>query len=245
MNRDQLTGDHETAIRLGLQGKQAQMWTAIPAIVQFVDLTKMTIVAQPAIQGVMNQPAGGFTYVDLPLLSDVPICFPSAGGFLLTLPIEAGDEVLIVISSRCIDSWWQNGGFENKPVETRMHDISDGFAIPGPRSQPNTVSGISSTNAQLRNDEGTVYLEITPAGIINLVAPAGVNITGNTIITGTLVAGALSVPSLAVAGALSAGAIAAASVVATGAIISGTTSLTTHHHGGVTTGAGSTGPALP
>ena len=48
-----------------------------------------------------------------------------------------------------------------------MHDLSDGFAIPGPRSVPKIPAGvISSTEAQLRNDAGTVYLSITASGKI-------------------------------------------------------------------------------
>ncbi len=41
-----------------------------------------------------------------------------------------------------------------------MHDISDGFAIPGPKSQPNVLSGISSTDIQIRNKAGTTFLAV-------------------------------------------------------------------------------------
>ena len=33
------------------------------------------------------------------------------------------------------DSWWQSGGI-GVPIESRMHDLSDGFAILAPTSQP-------------------------------------------------------------------------------------------------------------
>ncbi len=161
------------------------MWTALPAIVESVDLDKMTIECQPAIQGVQTLADGSQQNVNLPLLVDGPICFPSAGGFILTLPIAAGDEVLVVIASRCIDAWWQQGGVQ-PAMEARMHDLSDGFAIPGPRSQPRVVGSISSTNAELRNDAGTVKISITPAGAVNITAPAGINLTGTTTVTGDL-----------------------------------------------------------
>jgi Phage protein Gp138 N-terminal domain len=183
MDREQLLNDTETATRIALDGRQAQMWTALPAIVQSVDLAAMTVEAQPAIQGVITNPDGTEQNVNLPLLVDCPLCFPSAGGFTLTLPIKAGDEVLIVIASRCIDTWWQNGGV-GVPAEARMHDLSDGFALPGPRSQPRALPAISATNAQLRNDAGSVYLEITPSGAINMKATAGVSITGGLVVDG-------------------------------------------------------------
>lgn len=149
-----------------LDGRQSTIWTAIPCIVNSVDLDAMTCEAQPAIQGVIENEDGSTQNVNLPLLADVPIVFPSAGGFLVTMPMAKGDEVLVVFSSRCIDAWWQSGGI-NLPMEARMHDLSDGFAIPGPRSQPNVPSGdISSTDLQIRNDAGTTYLSIKANGKI-------------------------------------------------------------------------------
>lgn len=193
MDRNQLINDPEAAVRYGLDGKQSEIWTAMPAIVQSVDFEKMTLVAQLAIQGVITNQDGSTSNVNISPLVDCPVCFPSAGGFSLTLPIKAGDEVLMIIASRCIDSWWQSGGFSNVPLELRMHDLSDGFAIPGPRSLPRVIGAISSTNAQLRNDSGTVFLEITPSGQINATAPAGMTFTTPTlIVTGDVIASGIS-----------------------------------------------------
>jgi protein gp138 len=157
--------DNEEGARLAQEGHQSRIWTAMPCIVNSVNLSKMTLEATPAIQGRFEDQTGQVNYVNMPQLLDVPICFPSGGGFLITYPIAAGDEVLVVFASRCIDSWWQNGGFSNIPMEFRMHDLSDGFAIPGPRSQPNVASSISSTDLQIRSFDGTAYLSITPAGL--------------------------------------------------------------------------------
>src|ERR1019366_1339884 len=112
---------------------------------------------------------------------DVPIVFPSAGGFTITLPITVGDEVLVIFSSRCIDGWWQNGGIQ-APIEFRMHDLSDGFAIPGPKSLPHVIPNISTTGAQIRNNAGTTYVEISANGQIQLVSPSQVNIKANLVV---------------------------------------------------------------
>ena len=133
MERDQLLNDSETSIRAGLQGLQSGLWTALPGIIQSIDPAKYTVEVQPAIQGVVTGSDGTEQFVNMPLLVDVPLCFPSGGGFLITMPLAVGDEVLVVIASRCIDAWWQNGGV-GVPIESRMHDLSDAFAIPGPFS---------------------------------------------------------------------------------------------------------------
>lgn len=216
-SRDQLYNDPEEALRLAFDGRLSTLWTAFPGIVTEVDLAKMTCSVQPAIQGVIEDENGVKTYVNLPLLVDVPICFPKAGGFVLTFPIAADDEVLVVLASRCIDAWWQSGGIQ-KPMEARMHDLSDGFAIPGPCSQPNVIPNISATGAQLRNEEGTTYIEIAADGKIKMKAPTEIGLEATTVkVTGNL--------------------------VATGQVTAGTpaVNLTTHVHTGVTPGGGSSG----
>jgi Phage protein Gp138 N-terminal domain/GpV Apex motif len=214
MDRRGLLNDPVETNLLILDGRQSSMWTTLPCIVQSVNFEQMTLVAQPTIQGVTYDQNNNPTFVNLPILGDVPIIFPSAGGLILTLPIAEGDEVLVVFASRCIDTWWQSGGIQ-KPIEMRMHDLSDGFAFPGPKSIPNVVPNISSTSAQLRTDDGLSYIELTQEGAINLVSPVGVNITGNLIVSGEVTGGIDAIP------------------------------LSTHIHGGVTTGAGDTGPPLP
>lgn len=177
-SRNQLYNDAETSLRLALDGRQSTIWTALPAIIQSVDFGKMTCEAQPSIQGEVENPDGTIQVVNLPLLVDVPIVFPGAGSFILTFPLAQGDEVLVVFSSRCIDAWWQNGGVQ-RAVELRMHDLSDGFAFPGPKSIPNVIENISTTSAQLRNSDGTVYLEITSSQV---------NVKGNLHVQGNIVA---------------------------------------------------------
>ena len=168
MDRGQLLNSPEMVLRAAMQGWQSGMWTAMPAIVQSVDLTRGTLVAQLAIQGVITNPDNTQTNVDITPLVDVPICFPSAGGFALTFPITEGDEVLVVFASRCIDAWWFYGGSDNVPMETRMHDLSDGFAIPGPKSFPNVLPSISTTAVQLRNTAGTAYFGVNEAGLLQM-----------------------------------------------------------------------------
>lgn len=178
MDRRQRVDDPSTAAAMASRASQAQMWTALPGIIQSFNAEKMTVEVQPSIQGVLSDPkTGAATNVNLPLLVDCPVIFPSAGGFALTLPIKPGDECLVIFASRCIDAWWQNGGIQ-PPMVYRMHDLSDGFAIPGIRSQPRVLPNISTTTAQLRTDDGATYVEVDPSGKINLVAPGGIFLNG-------------------------------------------------------------------
>lgn len=142
------------------EGLQVGIWTALPGIVQSFDAAKMTCSVQPAIQARLTDMQGVRTWKDLPLLNDVPVVFPSGGGFTLTFPVGAGDECLVVFSSRCIDAWWQSGGWENEQADLRLHDLSDGFAIVGPRSQKRLVDGILTDGVQIRSDDHKVSLTL-------------------------------------------------------------------------------------
>lgn len=190
--------DPEEALRTAMQGMRAGLWTALPGyFVSFNtdDPGNVTAVIQPAIQGVIQQPNGTYQAVNLPLLLDVPVVFPSGGGCTLTFPLQAGDECLVVFSSRCIDGWWQNGKIPQLPMEPRLHDLSDGFAIPGPRSKARPLPNISTSAVQLRSDDGATVISLDPnAQTVIVTAPGGVNVSGGA-----------SVDSLSTSGDLSAG----------------------------------------
>lgn len=138
----------------------------MPGIIQSFDAAAQTVTVQPALREKMLAD-GDESWIDIPLLVDVPIVVPRAGGYALTLPIQAGDECLVVFGDMCMDGWWQSGGVQNQ-VECRRHDLSDGFAVIGVWSQPRVIPGYSTGSAQLRNDAGSAYVEIV-GDTINIV----------------------------------------------------------------------------
>ena len=186
MDRRERLDDPEESLRMALESYASQLWTALPASVVSANLTAQTVSVQPTIQGSVADPSGNVRLVNLPVLVDVPLVWPKAGGFALTFPVAAGDEVLVVFSCRCIDSWWQSGGI-GAPAESRMHDLSDGFAILAPTSQPKKLSNVSSANVQLRNYAGDTLVEITPDGKANITGASEINLTAPVInLTGTM-----------------------------------------------------------
>lgn len=148
---------------------------AAPGIIQSVDYVRQTCTVQLTIREKLNFD-GNIEHVEIPTLLDVPFFVYSGGGYCLTLPITPGDDCLVVFGDSCMDAWWQSGGVQNQ-VERRRHDLSDGFAIVGFRSQPAVVSGYAAGSAQLRNASGSAYIEIA-GDSINIVANGSVKING-------------------------------------------------------------------
>jgi hypothetical protein len=140
----------------------SRMRVAVPGIIQSFNATAQTVTVQVAIRERVNL-NGNLSWETIPLLVDVPIFMPRAGGFTLTMPVTAGDECLVVFGDNCMDAWWQSGGVQNQ-VEKRRHDLSDGFAIVGIWSQPRVLPDYKTDAAQLRNDAGDVYVEIDGQG---------------------------------------------------------------------------------
>jgi len=228
--------DPQEAIRAALQGFQATLWTALIGIVETVDLVANTCTVQPAVRGVRRKADGTIVQVQLPILLDVPIQWPAGGGYTFTFPLAAGDEGLVVFTSRCFDPWWQSGGDDNNQVDVRMHDLSDGVFLAGVKSQPNKLASVSSTAAQLRKNDGSSYVELAAHQITlysdanNYVQTQDATGGGVTTIKGStkvVINGVTIDPS--------------GNVVSSGEITAKTShTVSAHKHGGVTTGGGQT-----
>lgn len=209
-----------------------------PGIIQDFNPTEMTVSVQMGIRETVQ--IGNSDLVEevaLPLLVDVPVVFPNAGGYSITFPIRVGDECLVVFGDHCIDAWWQSGGVQSE-VEQRNHDLSDGFAIVGIRNIQRALPGYSTNSVQVRNDAGSSYFEISGdtiniiASTVNINAPTinanGTNVTiqgTNTQFSGTSLGFSYTNSNMDGGG---------------NTIIDGYR-FTTHRHGGVQTGGGNTG----
>lgn len=114
----------EDAIQGAISAMIRDVWTCLPARIVSVDLAKSQISAQPF-------PADhlGGAVVPLPQVQGVPVLWPRAGAASITLPLAAGDMVLLLISSRAL-SVYRDGDGEGDPETTRTHDLSDAMALP-------------------------------------------------------------------------------------------------------------------
>lgn len=145
----------------------ANTHTILIARVEAVKAT--TIDVQPVIQRVVDGQA-----IDLPLFPDVPPIFLQGGSSYDAHPIAAGDYCLLLINERCFDRWYA-GDDGQPPLEFRMHDYSDGFALVGvnPASMAKTIP----TTIE-RFGDSTVTGAWVHTGSYDLTGP--LTVTGNT-----------------------------------------------------------------
>jgi hypothetical protein len=170
---ERIPKNDEDMMRLTMDNFANNLRVAVPGIIQSFDPVAQTVTVQPAIRERVKTDTLQTQWLNLPLLLDVPVVLPRAGNMVLTMPIQQGDECLVVFADMCMDAWFGAGGVQNQ-IEIRRHDLSDGIAIVGLWSQPRTIPNYSTTSAQLRNAAGTQYVEITD-NAVNLVGNIRVN----------------------------------------------------------------------
>jgi Phage protein Gp138 N-terminal domain/GpV Apex motif len=231
--------DEAEVVRLALSNWQTRLWTALPGVIkQFPSASgigQMVADIQPTINGRVLTTTGVFQSIQMPVLLDCPILWQGGGGMTLTFPIQAGDECLVIFSSRCIDAWWQQGFIAGQagvpvdgkqamdPPDLRMHNLSDGFAIVGVRSLPTSYTPDSS-NASLQSDDGLFFFKMNPTTkAASLTASGGITLNGVTIDS----SGNLTSP---------------ATIKGKTDVTTDSISLNNHVHTGVSTGSSDTGP---
>lgn len=94
-------------------------------VAKVVSVGAVTIDVQPVIQRVVDGQA-----IDLPVFPSVPPVFLSGGQSYDAHPIATGDYCLLLVSERSFDRWYM-GADNVPPIEQRMHDYSDCFALVG------------------------------------------------------------------------------------------------------------------
>ncbi|HEY1645877.1 MAG TPA: Gp138 family membrane-puncturing spike protein [Candidatus Saccharimonadales bacterium] len=164
---------------------------AMPGRVVSFDAVKQTCVVQPLIQELVLKPPPGaqtgpqYTTQNIPTnetikpIQDVPIIMMRVPGWSITLPITRGTECLLIFNDMCIDGWWQNGQIAPQ-FDRRRHDLSDAMALFGPWSQPNVLSNYSTTSLQIRSDDSTKVIDLSPSKITITAPEVDVETVGGT-----------------------------------------------------------------
>lgn len=143
----------------------ADMRVAVPARVERYDAATQLIDAKPLLRDTFTTEEGEREIVSLPVITNVPVVFPGAGGFRLTFPVAVGDTVLLVFADRSIDTWLAQGG-EVSPTDERHHHLSDAIAIPGlhPNSAP--WSGAEAGVVTIGSDSGPAEFVATAERVL-------------------------------------------------------------------------------
>ena len=151
----------KAAVRRGL--REARV--ALPGRLEAYDASQARADVFPLLREEYFDEEGLRQSERLPIVRDVPVVFPGAGGFRLTFPVAVGDSCLLLFSDRSLDTWLTGGG-EADPVDPRAHHLSDAVALLGLRDFGHAWRGADTPGLTLGEDGGAqIHIE---AGTIRL-----------------------------------------------------------------------------
>jgi hypothetical protein len=138
-------------LQQAIENRLLDVHTALIAQVESYDAKKQQVNVSPVLKRRIKNLEGEWLNEQLPMLCDVPVLFPRAGGYFISFPIQPGDFVQLVFNESSIDEWLIGAPtFDSKERFT----LQGAVAIPGvyPESMP--LSDAHETNFVMGKDDG-------------------------------------------------------------------------------------------
>lgn len=173
---DRMTADDKFMKRIA-----NQFCCACVGIVDSVNFEEQTVDVQPAVNRAILNKDLTVRNINMPLIPDVPFQCYKGGGYSITVPVQKGDEVLLVFTDTDYSAWFQSGGLQDVQ-STFKHALSNAIAIVGISSLPNAIKNYNSTAVEIRNADGSEKISLSQ-GNITLKADT-ITIDGTTTIQG-------------------------------------------------------------
>jgi hypothetical protein len=149
---------------------KTNLFTSIPARVESYDASKQTASVKPLI----SLPLNDGQYVELPVLEDVPVVMPSAGGGILSFPVTEGDILELKFCMVSLEAWKaSNGQSVVEPNNRRYHSLPDAIATIGLYTASSNLSP-SSSDVELKFAGASI--KISPDGSVSISSPSKVSI---------------------------------------------------------------------
>lgn len=96
--------------------------------------------------------------LDLPIITDVPICQLNANNCFIYIPIKVDDLVMLHFSDYSIDNFILNGGLSNSD-DLRTHSLNDCFAVPMMITFKSPLSLSNANDLIINNDDLTITVK--------------------------------------------------------------------------------------
>jgi hypothetical protein len=119
-------------LSLALSRALAEVRLVLPAQVERYDPAKQLADVQPLLMEPHEDEEGNRLAEQLPVITNVPVRFPGAGGFALTFPVARGDTGYLVFCHQSLDVWLAKGGIVDPGLDHRF-SLADAVFEPGLR----------------------------------------------------------------------------------------------------------------
>ena len=158
-------------------GKVQDMHVAIPGTVVSWDSTKQTATVQPMVRKPLTSADNVLCFETPPQIPNVPVMCMRGGGFFVSVPLNAGDGVLLVFSEQSYSEWRSTGQISS-PKDVRRHGTGYPYAIPGISPDSQALGSVASNKLVIGRD-GNEELITIGAGELTLGVTAVDNLVLN------------------------------------------------------------------
>jgi hypothetical protein len=115
-------------IRGAIEAFLAEVHTLKVGRVEKYDNTQQVANIKIVMRRPFNIGADEVDHEEIPLLYNVPVLWPRAGGFIVHLPIQEGDHILVGFTDDDISAW-RTSGSESEPNDRRRHSLGSAVAF--------------------------------------------------------------------------------------------------------------------
>lgn len=163
----------EQVLHAALESRLCDVHTSIPGRIASYDAATQRANIQPIIKKKLRD---GRSF-SMPVITDVLVIFPSAGGGLLSFPAKQGDTGLLTFCERSIDQWATGDEDEAEPHSNHKHSYIDAVFHPGLYRYNNTKKA-DPVNTVLKFAGNKIIFK--PDGSIEIEAPKSVTVNTET-----------------------------------------------------------------
>lgn len=116
-------------LKTAIEHRLLDVHTALIAKVESYDADKQLVDVALVLKRRLQNIDGEWINETLPVLCDVPVLFPRAGGFFLSFPIQPGDFVQLIFNESSIEAWLTDSA--PSVLSTQRFTLEGAIASPG------------------------------------------------------------------------------------------------------------------
>jgi hypothetical protein len=146
----------EELMRAWLDRHEIEVRGPMPGRVTRYDPSNQTADVQPMLRLPVEQSDGSVTQEDPPIIPCVPVIFPRVGQWFMSLPIAAGDYVLLIPCEGDWSRWWSGAGALSDVDDVRRHHLAHCVAVPGFFPERQALTQASDAGASSGQPTGVV-----------------------------------------------------------------------------------------
>ncbi len=154
-------------IREGIRARLLETHVCLPGVIEAFDPVTVRAEVRIPLKRVNEDLDGNRSTYDWPKLTEVPVVFPHAAGFAITMPVAVGDEVMLIFLDRD-PSRWLEASKEQRPETLRAHDLSDAVVLVGMNTKASQIASYNATALEIRAPGTTNRIRIEADGSIDI-----------------------------------------------------------------------------